>query len=105
MNSAANCLLCSFKSLSLNTATDYMLDVIANFNTYAIIIMNDFKTKFNPLVAVFRLVLSLIFGGLCIFISHHLLRDLGSVDFKLFLISIALLTILGVLFIMFFKPF
>ena len=67
--------------------------------------MNGFKTYFNPLVAVGRLVFSIFFCGLTCFIVYLLFRDFKTNGLMQFLTILFGATIFGIIFQVFFKAF
>lgn len=67
--------------------------------------MNDFKTYFNPLVAIGRLAFSLFFGGLTCFTIYLLFLDFKTNRLNQYLTILLGATIFGAIFQMFLKAF
>jgi|SRR5690606_23581421 len=65
--------------------------------------MTNFKTYFNPLIAIGRLAFSVFFGGLTFFLIYLLFRDFKTNGLKEYITIILGVTIFGAIFQMFFK--
>jgi hypothetical protein len=67
--------------------------------------MTDFKTYFNPLIAVGRLVFSMFFGGMTCFIIYHIFRKFKTTELIQYGGIMLVVVLFGALFQMFFVAF
>jgi len=67
--------------------------------------MNDFKTYFNPFVAIGRLAFSIFFCGLTCLLIYLMFRDFKINGLKQYLTILLGVTIFGTVFQIFFKAF